>query len=121
MTSDAPAAFVVALSDLGRLAESVFSSLVALGFKFLMEVSFSGAQSSALPSIFVFTSRFAFLVSRRTVLVPGFLCSCPSFGMFLDGGMVSGRWLPGSSFSSVLVSWFASRNLLFAVWRSPGS
>ena len=48
-----------------------------LGFKFLVEVSFGGGQSSALPSIFVFTLRFAFLVSRRMVLVPGFLHSCP--------------------------------------------
>ena len=35
-----------------------------LGFKFLLEVSFGGAQYSTLPSIFVFTSRFVFLVSR---------------------------------------------------------
>ena len=96
MTSDAPAAFVgvsggvVALSGLCRLPGLVFSSLVALGFpwvlgavwsplgfKFLVEVSFGGAQSSALPSIFVFTLRFAFLVLRRMVLVPGFLHSCP--------------------------------------------
>ena len=128
MTSDAPAAFVgvsggiVALLSLGRFPGLVFSSLVALGFpwvlfaltavsnalhsvdvpggiaaplglcwttwglgtvwsplgfKFLVEVSFGGAQSSALLVIFVFTSRFALLVSRQTVLVPGFLCSCP--------------------------------------------
>ena len=36
----------------------------SLGFKFLVEVSFVGAQSSSLPSIFVFTSRFVFLVLR---------------------------------------------------------
>ena len=80
---DAPSAFVgvsggvVALSGSGRLLGLVSSVLVTLGSMFLVGLSFGGAQSSDLPSVFVFPSRFLFLVSGQTVSVLEFVRSCP--------------------------------------------
>ena len=48
---------------------------LALNSLGLNVITVGGVQSPVLPLIFVFTSIFAFLVSRQTVLVPGFFRS----------------------------------------------